>query len=149
MPAQIKRLALLFGLFLAIFLTARYFLVPKSFGEYGHYRGLSLTENQSKIPRYAGQAVCQDCHDDLAGLKSSNEHATLSCETCHGPSLIHAENQDSLPFRPSGRDFCLRCHRIHPARPAANVAMINPEEHNAGQQCTDCHNPHSPWENMK
>jgi hypothetical protein len=149
MPAQIKRLALLFGLFLAIFLVARYFLVPKSFGEYGHYRGLSLTENQEKQPRYAGQDICQECHDDVFGLKSANEHSTISCETCHGPGLVHTENQDSLPVKPSRREFCAKCHSLNAARSATNVAMINPDEHNTGQDCQTCHNPHSPWENMK
>ncbi len=79
MPPQIKRLALLFVLFIGLFLTLKYFLTPKSFGEFGHYRGLSIQENIAKVPDYAGQKACADCHQDVLDLKAANEHAPLSC----------------------------------------------------------------------
>lgn len=149
MPPQVKRLALLFAIFIGLFLVARYFLVPKSFGEYGHYRGLSLVENQDQEPKYAGQKVCNDCHDDLMAVKAANDHKTISCETCHGPGLIHANNPDTLPLRPAGREFCAKCHSLNAARKAENIVQVNPEEHNTGQNCTECHNPHDPWEKMR
>ncbi len=149
MPPQIKRLALLFAIFIGLFLVARYFLVPKSFGEYGHYRGLSLAENQDRPSHYVGQAACNDCHDDIMAIKTANEHKTISCETCHGPGQAHVNSSDTLPLKPSGRDFCARCHTLNAARTAENIAQVNPQEHNTGQNCTECHNPHNPWENLK
>jgi hypothetical protein len=148
MPAQIKRLALLFGGFIVLFLVARHFLVPESFGEYGHYRGLALVEEQEHVPKYAGQQACAECHQDMMDVKMGNEHKTLSCETCHGPGLEHVNSTDSImPVRlPKGRDFCLLCHRKDAARTVDNIVQVDPDKHNKGKDCIECHNPHSPWE---
>jgi len=147
MPPQIKRLALLFTIFIGLFFVARHFLVPKSFGEFGHYRGLSLVENQAKTPKYSGSKACADCHQDIVDLKSPYVHRSLSCETCHGPGLEHVNSTDSIiPVRvPKEREFCALCHTKNAARLADNVVQINVTEHNPGQKCIECHNPHNPW----
>jgi hypothetical protein len=44
-PPQIPRLALAFGVFITLFLVLRHFLVPETFGEYDHYRAVSLIDN--------------------------------------------------------------------------------------------------------
>jgi hypothetical protein len=149
MPPQVKRLALLFAIFIGLFLVARNFLVPKSFGEFGHYRGLSLTENQDKPANYAGQKICNDCHDDVMAKKSASVHQSLSCETCHGPGQAHVNNNDTLPLKPSGREFCATCHTLNAARKKENIIQIDPAKHETGSACTECHNPHNPWENLK
>jgi len=151
MPPQIKRLALLFAIFIGFFFVLRYFLVPESFGEFGHYRGLSLVENQAKMPKYAGQKACADCHQDMVDLKAPNEHKTVSCETCHGPGLAHVNSTDSIipMLVPKSPEFCARCHAKNAARKSDNIVQINVKEHNPGENCTECHNPHSPWQNIK
>ena len=150
MPPQIKRLALVFAVFIGLFLVARHFLVPKSFGEFGHYRGQSLVENQAKPAKYAGEKACADCHQDMVDLKSPNVHKSLSCETCHGPGLEHINSSDSVHMRvPKSREFCATCHTKNSARSAENIVQINIKEHNPGQICTECHNPHSPWLTIK
>lgn len=151
MPPQIKRLALIFAIIIGLFLVARHFLVPKSFGEFGHYRGQSLIENQAKMPKYAGQKACADCHQDIVDLKSPNVHKSLSCETCHGPGLEHINSTDSIiPVRvPKNREFCEMCHTKNAARKKDNIVQINITEHNPGQKCIECHNPHNPWLTIK
>jgi hypothetical protein len=151
MPPQIKRLALLFAIFIGLFFLARHFLVPESFGEFGHYRGLSLGENQAYAPKYAGEKACADCHQDMVDLKSPNVHKSLSCETCHGPGLLHVNSTDSiLPMRvPKDREFCELCHSKNAARKADNIVQINVTGHNPGQKCIECHNPHNPWKDLK
>ena len=151
MPPQIKRLALLFSLLVVTFLTAKHFLTPKSFGEFGHYRGAALGEIKAKVPEYSGQKACNECHPDMTELKAAHEHATLSCETCHGPGRVHISSTDSLvsPKIPNTREFCAICHTKNAARKASNIKQINPKEHYIADLCTKCHNPHSPWQEKK
>ena len=151
MPPQIKRLALLFAIFIGLFLVVRHFLVPKSFGEFGHYRGLALTENQARPMKYAGEKACAECHQDMADLKAPNVHHSLSCETCHGPGLEHAQSTDSIkPVRvPKDREFCALCHTKNAARKADNIVQVDLKAHNPEEKCIECHNPHNPWLNIK
>ena len=139
MPPQIKRLALISAVFIGLFFVARYFLVPKSFGEFGHYRGLSLVENQAVTPKYAGEKACADCHQDMTDLKKLGPHQSLSCETCHGPGLLHINSSDTIiPMAvPKTRDFCLTCHAKNAARTSGNIVQINTKEHNPGQKCIE------------
>ena len=146
MPQQIKRLALLFSFLIITFLVARHFLIPESFGDLGHYRALALDENKAHIAKYMGEAVCVDCHEDIMELKQSDVHADISCENCHGPGWKHIEdpNPDQMTL-PQGREFCGRCHEANPARPSDIIVQINLNEHNPDDNCTECHNPHAPW----
>ncbi len=152
MPPQIKRLALLFVIFIGLFLVLKYALTPKSFGEFGHYRGLALEENKVKVPEYSGEKSCAECHQDMTDLKMAHEHATLSCETCHGAGREHIASVDSVvvkPKMPNTREFCSVCHAKNFARKARNIKKIDPKEHNPGELCTKCHNPHNPWQDLK
>lgn len=147
MPPQIKRLLLLFAIFIGLFLLIRHFLVPESFGKFGHYRGLSLEENAAKKLHYAGRESCAECHLEIADQLSTDLHDILSCESCHGAGLAHAESPDSTGmFRPKEREFCGLCHAFNPARRSDAVHQVDLAEHNAGKYCIDCHNPHAPWE---
>jgi len=44
MPVQLKTLLPLFAVFILLFLVARHFLIPESFGKYGHYRANAIDE---------------------------------------------------------------------------------------------------------
>ncbi len=170
MPQQIQRLLIAFTLFIALFLGFRYLLIPKSFGEYGHYRGQSLADNAAKPLRFAGTASCNRCHGDIVQEKSRGRHAGLACESCHGPAYKHAEFADTVPHaklpdslalvRPGDRKDCAVCHDMNLARVKmrsdtinisvirqVHVAQHNLKEKGGTQElkCIECHNPHDPF----
>lgn len=69
-PPQIPRLVIAFAIFISLILVARHFLVPDTFGKYGHYRAASLIDNAKPEIHYAGQQACFDCHQDIEDLKA-------------------------------------------------------------------------------
>ena len=149
-PAHIKRLVLVFLIFISLFLLLRHLLIPASFGKYGHYRAESITENSSLQPHYAGQAACFECHQDIEDIKAQDVHSGLHCEICHGPGVKHIASADTADIiKPSGRDFCGKCHGLNIARPGNIIKQIDLNKHNVGKSCTDCHNPHEPWKKRK
>jgi hypothetical protein len=149
-PPQLTRLALAFAVFISLFLLLRHFLVPDTFGEYGHYRGASLIDNAMPEIHYAGQNACFECHQDIEDLKAKDVHSGIHCETCHGPGQAHVVSGDAADIlKPTGREFCTRCHAINAARQNNAVFQIDPLKHNTGKNCTECHNPHQPWELKK
>jgi len=146
MPPQLKRLIPLFAIFITLFLTARYFLVPESFGETGHYRFNSIQENMDKPLYYAGRDACAECHDDKAEELVSGMHATLACESCHGPGLAHSEEPEPENIIvPTERKSCGICHAFNLTR-EGKVALVDLNDHNIDSKCIECHNPHKPWE---
>jgi hypothetical protein len=149
-PPQIPRLALAFAIFIALFLVLRHFLVPDTFGQYGHYRGASLTDNAAVEIHYAGQQACFECHQDIEDLKAQDVHSTIHCETCHGPGQKHVvSNEASDILKPSGREFCGSCHEKNAAKPTDAIFQVELTKHNIGKNCTECHNPHQPWALLK
>lgn len=148
MPAQLKRLLILFAVFIVLFLIARHFLVPDSFGEYGHYRGDALKDNSEKEQVYATQSECYDCHSDIKEMLDSDMHAGISCLSCHGPGLEHIDNMEASSIeKHTSREFCGRCHALNPARSIDVIAQVDIYTHNIDREhCIDCHNPHQVWE---
>ncbi|MCX6270471.1 MAG: cytochrome c3 family protein [Bacteroidetes bacterium] len=150
MLPQIKRLGLAFAIFICLFLVARHLLVPKTFGDKGHFRAASIEDNAAMPMKYAGKEGCIGCHDDMIEKKAASPHAKINCETCHGPCLQHTLAPDTVkPLKPKGREFCGKCHSRNIARSTKNIVQIDLKEHNPEQICTECHNPHDPWENLK
>ena len=175
MPQHFKRLIITFVVVIGLFIGFRYLVTPKSFGEYGHYRGLALEENAAKQPHYAGRAICAKCHNDIVNQKDAGRHKPLACEMCHGPAYKHAQFADSthtvkLPDslkllkheEMMTRKFCLICHLKNAARTKIlfdsidksvikMVLITHPKEKVAKNPkadtlgCTECHNPHDPY----
>ena len=141
MPPQILRLVLLTIAIVAVYSVARVLLTPKSFGQYGHYRGAALQEIAAREPTFAGAVACEECHDDIAAKLAKHEHKGIACESCHGPSRAHDDNPD-VGVPKHGNELCLRCHQSNPARPGW-LKQINPSGHYDGK-CVDCHLPHQP-----
>lgn len=147
MPVQLKTLIPLFVVFILLFLVARHFLIPESFGKYGHYRADAIDEVGALPIKYAGKAVCIDCHDIEAELLASDVHSGLSCEICHGPGAKHADDYEIKLESPGSRKFCGRCHSLNPARKIEVINQIDTKEHYPEKaDCIDCHNPHAVWE---
>src|SRR5208282_3317089 len=78
------RFAGLFVLLFVVFLVVRHFVVPKSFGKYGHYRADAIGEVAAHPAKFAGHETCEACHSDVADKKGKGKHAHVNCEACHG-----------------------------------------------------------------
>jgi hypothetical protein len=78
------RFAGLFVLAFLAFLVIRHYVVPKSFGQYGHYRGAAMGEIAQHPAKFADHDTCEACHSDVAEKKSHGKHAHVNCEACHG-----------------------------------------------------------------
>ena len=151
LPPQINRIILLFIFFISVFLLVRSLLIPDTFGQYGHYRGDSLIENASLEKTYADVEDCKACHDDVAQNIQNDMHAGLSCLICHGPGNEHVEDpQVGNIAKESGREFCGKCHHVHPSRPADVILQVDIHTHHTEKSdCIECHNPHTLWEGME
>jgi hypothetical protein len=134
-----------------LILLFRAFYVPEDFGvqERGYtfgYHRLSNEQEWKDFPaKYRDNSYCQGCHYDQAEVFAAAQHAMLSCENCHGAAFDHPENPEKLHIDRS-RALCLRCHSqlYTPSSGRSDIAGINPLEHNAGIECSACHNPHNP-----
>lgn len=131
-------------------LVARAYLVPDTFGEYGYYRATAMEEEQLRPTHYAGQDACEECHDDVTAVHAKDVHASVQCETCHGPGLKHIDDPD-IPMQPANRkEDCLVCHRRLDARPGS-FPQVTWIEHfkfvgvtDTNIACVRCHSGHEP-----
>jgi hypothetical protein len=138
------RLAAVFAVGLLLFFVIRGFLVPRSFGQYGHYRGEALTDLAARPINFAGHATCETCHADVLEKKKDGKHARVNCEACHGPLAKHADDPTSVqPAKLDTAVLCVRCHEQNAAKPSA-FPQVAPAEHANDLTCDTCHQPHSP-----
>ncbi|HEB50210.1 MAG TPA: cytochrome C [Desulfobulbus sp.] len=135
----------------ALILTARALMVPSDFGVHGKsftynfYRAGAVTDWKNFPVSYRGGASCGECHDENAESIAASGHRIIQCENCHGPARNHPEDPETLTIDRS-RDLCLRCHAglPYPGSLRSEIPAIDPGEHNPGEQCAECHNPHNP-----
>jgi uncharacterized CHY-type Zn-finger protein len=138
------RFAGLFVLAFLAFLVIRAYVVPKSFGQYGHYRGAALGEIAAHPIKFAGHDSCETCHTDVLDKKKTGKHAHVNCEACHGPLAKHADDPASVqPVKPDTAVICARCHTASAAKPKG-FPQVDPAEHSSGVPCETCHQPHNP-----
>ncbi|MCF8242479.1 MAG: hypothetical protein K9J16_13960 [Melioribacteraceae bacterium] len=143
-PEQVTRIVFLLIVFIAAFLFIRSNLVPEDFGKTGHYRFSAIDEIISVDIKYAGQDVCNECHDDIVVVKDSSYHHNVTCEVCHGAAAIHADDPvEFTPTAPRERNICPQCHEYLPSRPTGFPQIIS-ASHNPLKPCITCHNPHDP-----
>ncbi len=141
---HLLRFAGIFLLMFVVFLVVRRFVVPKTFGEYGHYRGAAIGEVAAHPMHFAGHEACETCHADVADAKLKGKHAHLNCEACHGPQLKHADDPSSVvPPKPDTATLCVRCHAASAARPKG-FPQVDAASHANGVPCETCHKPHDP-----
>jgi hypothetical protein len=138
------RVALVFVAGLVIFILARGLIVPKSFGQYGHYRADALKDIAGRTPLFAGREVCEACHSEVADLKKTGAHAKVGCEACHGPLGKHAEDPAAnVPKLPDTKVLCVKCHEANSAKPVKFPQVIS-KDHAGDTACKTCHQPHKP-----
>jgi len=129
---------------LAVFLVLRQAVVPKAFGQYGHYRPGALELVRQRPIAYAGQQQCALCHEDQAKVRAEGKHAHVACEACHGPLAKHADDAGALiPKLPDVATLCVRCHEKNTAKPSSFPQVVS-AEHSGGMVCNTCHKPHNP-----
>ena len=111
LPEQIKRLTVIVVVFFAALILLRNFMIPDDFGQYGHYRASAVEDIVVHEIRYAGQAICAECHDDIMEIKSAGFHRTVACEVCHGPGIAHTDDPEAVTLQaPRDRASCPLCH---------------------------------------
>jgi cytochrome c7-like protein len=138
------RLAAVFAAGILIFLLVRGLLVPRSFGQYGHFRGDALAEIKTQPPHYAGHAACEACHSDVLEQKVKGKHVRVNCEACHGPLAKHAEDPGGVtPEKLDTAKLCVRCHEANSAKPKWFPQVVS-ADHSNGLACGECHKPHNP-----
>ena len=163
MPKHIVRLLLLLLVVALVGYAAKRFFTPASFYQFGHYRGDSVAEIASDKPKYGKPKNCEGCHAAKYAEWAKGVHnqadkgKSVKCEVCHGP----ASSRDLKgPFDnvATGKDhphdlkmsipsdsvkLCTLCHEKMPGRPVEQ-RQIEVASHAGNQQCTACHNAHSP-----
>jgi uncharacterized CHY-type Zn-finger protein len=141
---HLLRVALVFAVGIIAFVLLRAVLVPRSFGEYGHYRGNAITEIAAQSLVFAGHQACETCHSDVVAMKSKGKHAGVNCEACHGALANHAGDPGTVqPPKLDTAVLCVRCHAVNGAKPKT-FPQIVAKEHSTGLSCETCHQPHSP-----
>ena len=96
------RFAGLFVLAFLVFLVVRHYVVPKSFGQYGHYRGAAMGEIAQHPAKFAGHETCETCHADVAEKTRRRVYDMLVAEKLQVqgfhypfPGLGHVEKDGS------------------------------------------------------
>lgn len=144
MPQQVTRLLIVFAVLGVGLLVGRYFLVPPTFGQLGHYRAAAVDTIAAGEVKYAGRQACVACHEEVGGIHSKGRHQTVACEVCHGAAAAHVNAPTEVkPQAPRRREFCPVCHGYDPSRPTG-FPQIDPVAHNPLQPCITCHQPHQP-----
>jgi hypothetical protein len=139
---HLLRVAALFAGGFVVFLLLRGLLVPAGFGEYGHFRAGAIEDNRQHAIKYAGHAVCTECHTDVGEVRARGKHAHVACEACHGALAAHAADPEAAkPVRPDPRTLCVVCHAPNVAKPAS-FPQIDSDHPDA--VCTECHLAHDP-----
>jgi len=140
---HLVRAALLLAAGVLLFLVVRAILVPKGFGELGHFRTGALADNSQRPLAFAGSAACAECHADVVETRKGGKHENVGCEACHGALAGHAADPSTAPPRPDPDSVCLVCHLGNVAKPSW-FPQVDPKEHGGGGACGDCHKPHNP-----
>ncbi|MGA3295612.1 MAG: cytochrome c3 family protein [Candidatus Acidiferrales bacterium] len=141
---HLLRVAAVFLVAIALFAILRSHFVPRSFGEYGHYRGDAIGEIAALPVSFAGHGACESCHTDILEKKKAGKHAGVSCEACHGPLAKHADDPTGIvPTKLDTAVLCVKCHEANPAKPLW-FPQVASQDHSAGLPCDTCHQPHSP-----
>jgi len=151
MKTHVLRPLILAIVLVSCHLLFRHFYVPDDFGvngknfTFGFYRAGSIDDWKAIPVKYKGKELCAECHEEQYESNMASKHSIIQCENCHGPAMDHAETEEPLTIDKS-RGLCLRCHAAlpYPGSQRSELPAIDPEEHNVGMECAECHNPHKP-----
>lgn len=141
---HLVRLAVVIAIALVAFVVLRTLVVPRSFGQYGHYRGASIAEAAARPIAFAGHDTCEACHTDVVDQKKQGRHVVVPCEACHEPQAKHADDPASVkPPKLDTALVCSRCHEANSAKPKA-FPQVATADHSGGLAGDTFHQPHRP-----
>jgi hypothetical protein len=150
----------LLGAFFVLFLIGKELATPASWNSEGWYRAAVLEEMKQQPLVYGGisdlsrserNAACQSCHAKEDKTLRKNKHKKLSCESCHGPLSVHAEDEkkiaDAVVDR--SREQCANCHSEQISRPQGfPLFTMEVDKHKTMLKedllCLKCHEAHDP-----
>jgi hypothetical protein len=142
------RAALALIAILAVACVALAVVVPWIYDEYGYHPEVNARSWAALTPRYADAVLCQRCHEAQYTPWQDSKHATVTCESCHGPLAQHAATApEAAPPGSSGIEkpaamLCAACHGRGPGKPDG-FATVDLAAHYAGGTCTGCHDSHT------
>ena len=145
-----RPLFVVIGLVVCI-LVFRMFYIPDDFGSqdrgytFGFHRLSNEQEWKDYPAKYKGTEYCKECHEENVESLAKSQHLMIPCENCHGAAFSHPEQPEKLVIDRS-RELCIRCHSElkMPSSGRNDIPGIDPEQHNVGIECSECHNPHHP-----
>jgi hypothetical protein len=149
---HIFRVFLLLVVAVVALVLGRDFLVPPTFGQYGHYRAANVEQQRSHPVRHGGDESCKPCHAAQYDAHAAGPHAVVRCELCHAPVSVHVADGKKIAAMPIHKtaDLCALCHERLEARPTSQP-QIQLKQHvlekggePSPEACFDCHDPHSP-----
>ena len=118
MTQQSSRLLLVAVILVVGLVTARHFLVPKTFGQRGHFRAAAVDAIEKLPIRYAGREACAMCHAEIVAIHNKARHQTVACEVCHGPAAAHTESPGEIkPPAPTHPRLLPALPRLRPHAP--------------------------------
>ena len=137
------RFAGLFVVAFLVFLVLRGYVVPKTFGQYGHYRGAAIGEIAEHPAKFAGHETCETCHADVLEIKKNGKHAHVNCEACHGALIERSPS----PAQPAPNFFRRAIALVIPPatvespfiRHADDPASVQPVLPDTAVLCIRCH----------
>ncbi len=144
LPEQALRILVVFVILATGMLLVRQFVIPADMKDMTLIQTATMEREADKEAKYAGAAVCVQCHEKQQEIKRGGYHRDLSCESCHDAAQKHADSPTEVkPVSPRKRDYCVYCHSYNASRPTG-FPQINPDTHNPRKPCITCHNPHNP-----
>jgi hypothetical protein len=144
LPEQAVRVIVVFLVLAAGMFIVRQFIIPPEMKEMDLIHTATMEREANKEIKYAGAAICSQCHEKQQETKQTGYHRDLACESCHGAAQKHVDNPAEVkPTSPKKRDYCGYCHTYNASRPTG-FPQINPDTHNPRKPCIACHNPHNP-----
>jgi len=107
---------------------------------------------------YLESDVCADCHQDKIETMQASPHGQANdprspfgregCETCHGPGMLHFDNEGNCIISMTGRygepveqrnDICLDCHQD-----GGRMHWLSSTHEAEDLVCVSCHSIHKP-----
>ena len=130
------------------FVLVRYFAIPETFGDYGHYRAASVQEYRQYPALHGAPGACAECHDEEGETHAEGAHEKVPCETCHAPLGDHIDQSgEKFADMPKRRTYelCAWCHQKLVARPKDFPQVVIPDHvteqgvEMSEEICLECH----------